>query len=35
VLPTIAKGGFVVGGARGDGVIYQKDEVIGYSVVQE
>ena len=35
MLPTIAKGGFIVGGARGDGIIYQKDEVIGYWVVQE
>ena len=35
VFPTIAKGGFIVGGARGDGVVYQKDEVIGYSVVSQ
>jgi lipid-binding SYLF domain-containing protein len=35
VFPTIAKGGFIVGGARGDGVVYEKDEVIGYSVVSQ
>jgi len=35
VFPTIAKGGFIVGGARGDGVVYQKDQVIGYSVVTQ
>ncbi len=35
VFPTIAKGGLIVGGARGDGVVYQKDEVIGYSVVSQ
>lgn len=35
VYPTIAKGGFIVGGARGDGVVYRNDEVIGYSVVSQ
>ena len=35
VFPTIAKGGFIVGGARGDGVVYQKDVVIGYSTVSQ
>jgi lipid-binding SYLF domain-containing protein len=35
VFPTIAKGGLIVGGARGDGVVYQKDEVIGYSTVTQ
>jgi lipid-binding SYLF domain-containing protein len=35
VFPTIAKGGFIVGGARGDGVVYKNDEVIGYSVVSQ
>ena len=35
VFPTITKGGFIVGGARGDGVVYQNDEVIGYSVVSQ
>jgi len=35
VFPTIAKGGFIIGGARGDGVVYQNDEVIGYTVVTQ
>ncbi len=35
VFPTIAKGGLIVGGARGDGVVYANDEVIGYSVVSQ
>ncbi len=35
VFPTITKGGFIVGGARGDGVVYQDDKVIGYSVVSQ
>ncbi len=35
VFPTIAKGGFIVGGARGDGVVYRKDQVIGYAVVTQ
>ncbi len=35
VFPTIAKGGLVVGGARGDGVVYVKDAVIGYSTVTQ
>ncbi len=35
VFPTIAKGGLIVGGARGDGVVYVKDEVIGYTTVSQ
>ena len=35
VFPSIAKGAFIVGGARGDGVVYQDDEVIGYSTVTQ
>ena len=35
VFPSIAKGGFIVGGARGDGVVYKDDEVIGYSVLSQ
>ncbi len=35
VFPSIAKGGFIVGGARGDGVVYANDQVIGYSTVTQ
>ncbi len=35
VFPSIAKGGFIVGGARGDGVVYKNDEVIGYTVLSQ
>jgi len=30
VFPTIAKGGFVVGGAYGKGVLYEKGKHVGY-----
>lgn len=29
VFPNVGKGGFVVGGARGAGMVYEKDKVIG------
>ncbi len=35
VFPSIAKGAFIVGGARGDGTVYRKGEVIGYSTVTQ
>ncbi|MCH7799319.1 MAG: lipid-binding SYLF domain-containing protein [Planctomycetes bacterium] len=35
VFPSIAKGGFIIGGARGDGVVYHNDEVIGYSTLTQ
>ncbi len=35
VFPSIAKGAFIVGGARGDGVVYRNDEVIGYSTLTQ
>ncbi|HRI15555.1 MAG TPA: hypothetical protein PLX89_21360 [Verrucomicrobiota bacterium] len=30
VLPKIAKGGFVVGGARGTGLVYSKGQLVGH-----
>ena len=30
-FPEITKGGFVVGGARGQGVVYEKGQHIGYA----
>ena len=35
VYPTIGKGGWVVGGAYGEGVVYQKGEVIGFTDVKQ
>lgn len=35
VFPSVAKGGFVFGGARGDGVAYEKGQVIGKSVLTQ
>jgi lipid-binding SYLF domain-containing protein len=29
VFPTVAKGGLVVGGAHGKGVVFQKDKIVG------
>lgn len=31
VFPTIAKGGLILGGAYGDGVVYQQGTVVGYT----
>lgn len=35
VFPSVGKGGFVVGGARGKGVVYQKDNVIGHATLTQ
>ena len=35
VFPTIAKGALIVGGARGDGVVYENDQLIGYTTVTQ
>ena len=35
VFPTIAKGGFVVGGARGKGRVYRRGSHIGYTTVTQ
>ena len=29
VFPSVGKGGFIVGGARGKGLVYQKSQVVG------
>jgi lipid-binding SYLF domain-containing protein len=35
VFPNIAKGGLIVGGAHGDGLVYQKGSVIGSASVSQ
>lgn len=35
VFPTVGKGGFWVGGAYGEGVVYRHGEVIGYSALKQ
>jgi len=35
VFPSVAKGGLVVGGARGQGVVYEKGKAIGYAVLTQ
>jgi lipid-binding SYLF domain-containing protein len=35
VLPRIAKGGFIVGGARGTGLVYEKGKLIGHVVMSQ
>ena len=33
VFPSVGKGGFIVGGAHGKGLVYQRDKVIGDKVI--
>ena len=35
VFPSVGKGGFIVGGARGKGVVYQKDQPIGQATMTQ
>ncbi len=35
VFPTIVKAGLIIGGAGGDGVVYEADEVIGYASLSQ
>jgi lipid-binding SYLF domain-containing protein len=35
VFPSVSKGGLIVGGARGDGVVYEKGKVVGYSTLTQ
>jgi lipid-binding SYLF domain-containing protein len=35
VFPSIGKGGFIVGGAHGDGVVYEQGRVTGYATVNQ
>jgi len=35
VLPKIGKGGFIVGGARGTGLVYGKGELVGHVVMSQ
>lgn len=35
VFPKVTKGGFVVGGAVGKGIVYQKDQIIGSSKLKQ
>jgi lipid-binding SYLF domain-containing protein len=35
VFPDVGKGGFVVGGARGKGIVYQNDKVIGRATMTQ
>src|SRR4026209_2274376 len=35
MFPGIGKGGFIVGGARGRGVVYQKGSVVGETVMTQ
>lgn len=35
VLPRVGKGGFIVGGARGTGLVYEKGKRIGYVVMSQ
>src|SRR4029079_15114078 len=35
VFPNVGKGGFIVGGARGKGLVYQKGDVIGQATMTQ
>jgi len=35
ILPSVGEGGFIVGGQRGDGLVYEKDKVVGKVTVSE
>jgi lipid-binding SYLF domain-containing protein len=35
VFPSVGKGGFVVGGARGKGVLYEKGKAIGHATLTQ
>jgi len=35
MFPSVGKGGFIVGGARGKGVVYQKANVVGEAVMTQ
>lgn len=35
IFPRVAKGGFVFGGARGEGLVYEKDQVVGEATLTQ
>jgi lipid-binding SYLF domain-containing protein len=35
VFPTVAKGGLIVGGARGEGVVFEGGRAVGYTVLSQ
>jgi len=35
IFPNVGKGGFIVGGAKGDGVVYEQGKVVGYAVLMQ
>ena len=35
VFPKIGKGGFIVGGAHGKGVVFKKQEMVGFASVTQ
>src|SRR5690242_2641154 len=35
IFPNVDKGGFIVGGARGKGLVYEKSEVVGKATMTQ
>jgi len=35
IFPSVGKGGFIVGGARGKGLVYEKDNVVGETTMTQ
>lgn len=35
VFPSVGKGGLIVGGARGDGVVYEQGKAVGYATLTQ
>ena len=35
ILPSVGEGGFIIGGAHGDGLVYEKDKLVGKVTMSE
>jgi len=35
ILPSVGEGGFIIGGQRGDGLVYEKDKLVGKVTMSE
>jgi lipid-binding SYLF domain-containing protein len=35
ILPSVGEGGFIIGGEHGDGLVYEKDKLLGKTIMSE